>query len=130
MPVQMAPPSMGGGDTQSTCVLKLKGLPFSATEKDLHEFFGGFAVVKAAVHMGHDGRPSGLVRPPCRLTAAHLRSGQGAAAQPARWQRAARCSAQPNSAHGRGVRHAASGMHPPAAAAAVAPLGARAGVLA
>lgn len=60
MPVQMAPPSMGGGDTQSTCVLKLKGLPFSATEKDLHEFFGGFAVVKAAVHMGHDGRPSGL----------------------------------------------------------------------
>ena len=48
--------------TASTCVLKLKGLPYTATEADLLSFFEGFQVVKASVHIGHDGRPSGLVR--------------------------------------------------------------------
>lgn len=52
----------GANDTQNTSVLKMKGLPFSAQENDLREFFAGFSVVKAAVHIGHDGRPSGLVR--------------------------------------------------------------------
>lgn len=54
--------AQGVSDTQNTSVLKLKGLPFSAQEADLKEFFAGFQVVKAAVHIGHDGRPSGLVR--------------------------------------------------------------------
>lgn len=49
-------------DAQNTSVLKLKGLPFSATEQDLRDFFTGFQVNKTAVHIGHDGRPSGLVR--------------------------------------------------------------------
>ena len=43
-------------------VLKLKGLPFSASAKDVGDFFEGFAVVSCSIHHGIDGRPSGMVR--------------------------------------------------------------------
>lgn len=54
--------AQGAHDPQNTAVLKLKGLPFSAQENDVREFFAGFQIVKAAIHIGADGRPSGLVR--------------------------------------------------------------------
>ena len=53
---------MGGGGGQDSAVLKLKGLPFAATEHDVALFFEGFALVSASIHHGADGRPSGMVR--------------------------------------------------------------------
>jgi hypothetical protein len=56
----------GGGGAGDTATLKLKGLPFSATESSITQFFAGFALVGAYVLMDPDGRPSGMVRlSPC-----------------------------------------------------------------
>jgi hypothetical protein len=52
----------GAGTYESSPVLKLKGLPFAATTEDIAAFFAGFALVSARVHLGLDGRPSGMVR--------------------------------------------------------------------
>jgi hypothetical protein len=54
----------GGGGAGDTATLKLKGLPFSANEGDISQFFSGFALVGAYVLMDPDGRPSGMVRTP------------------------------------------------------------------
>jgi hypothetical protein len=58
------PALMGGGagTYENSPVLKLKGLPFAATTEDIAAFFAGFALVSARVHLGLDGRPSGMVR--------------------------------------------------------------------
>ena len=58
-PVEMhAVPGMPDAAT----VLKLSGLPFAASAKDVSNFFDGFAVVSCSIHHGIDGRPSGMVR--------------------------------------------------------------------
>ena len=53
---------------------KLKGLPYSATEQDIRNFFDGFEILGVHWVSEPDGRPSGLVRvretgrPMARLT--------------------------------------------------------------
>lgn len=44
-----------------SCVLKLKGLPYSTTEQEIYDFFVGYEVRKVAFVLESDGRPSGLV---------------------------------------------------------------------
>lgn len=53
---------MHGGAPDAGVVLKLKGLPFSASAQDVGVFFDGFALVNCSIHHGADGRPSGMVR--------------------------------------------------------------------
>lgn len=43
-----------------SCVLKLKGLPYSTTEQDVYNFFHGFRMRRVAFVLEADGRPSGL----------------------------------------------------------------------
>lgn len=43
-----------------SCVLKLKGLPYSTTEQEIYDFFNGYEVRKVAFVLESDGRPSGL----------------------------------------------------------------------
>eukprot|EP00210_Caulerpa_lentillifera_P008003 g7642.t1 len=43
-----------------SCVLKLKGLPYSTTEQEIYDFFTGYEVRKVAFVLESDGRPSGL----------------------------------------------------------------------
>lgn len=74
MPMQGWPPHMMPGgfplDVNVTLpdapdanqVLKLKGLPFSASARDVGVFFEDFSVVSCSIHHGSDGRPSGMVR--------------------------------------------------------------------
>ena len=50
------------GALDAATVLKLKGLPFSASARDGGVFFEDFAVVSCSIHHGIDGRPSGMVR--------------------------------------------------------------------
>ena len=60
------PVDMGAGMgavSGDNSVLKLKGLPFSATAQDVTTFFEGFALLSCTIHHGADGRPSGMVRP-------------------------------------------------------------------
>lgn len=47
----------GGSDSR---VLKLKGLPYSTSEKDIIDFFEGYPVSEVAFVYEPDGRPSGL----------------------------------------------------------------------
>lgn len=49
-----------------SCVLKLKGLPYSTTEQEIYDFFVGYEVRKVAFVLESDGRPSGLVSMPRR----------------------------------------------------------------
>lgn len=44
-----------------SCVLKLKGLPYSTTEQEIYDFFTGYEIRKVAFVLESDGRPSGLV---------------------------------------------------------------------
>jgi hypothetical protein len=50
----------GGGG--GTTILKLKGLPFQAGEREVFDFFHGFNILGAYILMDMDGRPSGMVR--------------------------------------------------------------------
>lgn len=53
----------GGDDSapaSGSCVLKLKGLPYSTTEQDVYNFFQGFRMRRVAFVLESDGRPSGL----------------------------------------------------------------------
>lgn len=43
-----------------SCVLKLKGLPYSTTEQEIYDFFSGYEIRKVAFVLESDGRPSGL----------------------------------------------------------------------
>jgi hypothetical protein len=46
---------------EDSSVLKLKGLPYTASEQQIYEFFQGFTVTSVAFVYEPDGRPSGLV---------------------------------------------------------------------
>lgn len=46
---------------EDSCVLKLKGLPYTTSEEQIRKFFEGFAVKTVAFVYEPDGRPSGLV---------------------------------------------------------------------
>lgn len=59
-----------GGPVHGSTVVKMKGLPFSITEREVREFFGDLRVRRVAFVMEEDGRPSGMVR---RCTDACLR---------------------------------------------------------
>mmetsp|Transcript_8716 Transcript_8716/g.28688 ORF Transcript_8716/g.28688 Transcript_8716/m.28688 type:complete len:294 (-) Transcript_8716:182-1063(-) len=50
----------GGGGGMESPILKLKGLPFSATEQDIFAFFQGYQLQQASLHFGQDNRPSGM----------------------------------------------------------------------
>jgi len=60
VPPQGGAPGYGGGNAFESNVLKLKGLPFSATEQDLFAFFQGFGTQAVHLHYQPDGRPSGM----------------------------------------------------------------------
>jgi hypothetical protein len=49
------------GQVNDSKVLKLKGLPYSTSENDIHNFFSGFQLTDVAFVYEPDGRPSGLV---------------------------------------------------------------------
>ncbi len=66
---------LGGHPVESSPILKLKGLPFSASENDVARFFEGFALLSASIHHGVDGRPSGMVRAPAGHVSAARRAG-------------------------------------------------------
>jgi len=51
-------PAVGAHSTSN--VLKLKGIPWSATEEQLYQFFQGYQISKAYVLYQGDGRPSGM----------------------------------------------------------------------
>lgn len=58
--------TLGSGDPSTaemnfSGVLRLRGLPYSATVQDLHMFFQGYQLAPGGVHiqLGMDGRPNG-----------------------------------------------------------------------
>jgi RNA recognition motif-containing protein len=53
--------SFASADPEATCALKMKGLPWSAEEADVYEFFEGHPIVNDSVKLGvyEDGRKSG-----------------------------------------------------------------------
>jgi len=55
------PASLGKRPQEESSVLKLKGLPYTATEQQILSFFEGFNLVRVAFVYEPDGRPSGLV---------------------------------------------------------------------
>jgi hypothetical protein len=46
---------------EDSAVLKLKGLPYTASSHQIYDFFAGFNVNEVAFVYEPDGRPSGLV---------------------------------------------------------------------
>lgn len=60
-PTSSAPPPVSAASARADSeVLKLKGLPYSATEEQIREFFRDFSVTRVAFVYEPDGRPSGL----------------------------------------------------------------------
>eukprot|EP00242_Pyramimonas_sp_CCMP2087_P004832 CAMPEP_0198215700 /NCGR_PEP_ID=MMETSP1445-20131203/51907_1 /TAXON_ID=36898 /ORGANISM="Pyramimonas sp., Strain CCMP2087" /LENGTH=142 /DNA_ID=CAMNT_0043891531 /DNA_START=227 /DNA_END=651 /DNA_ORIENTATION=- len=50
----------GGRGPTETNILKLKGLPFQAGEREVFDFFHGFNILGAYILMDMDGKPSGM----------------------------------------------------------------------
>jgi len=62
-PVPLSDPSKGASvpkPSESSAILKLKGLPYSTTEQQILQFFGDFKVQCVRFVYEPDGRPSGL----------------------------------------------------------------------
>lgn len=56
-----APPRPASSSAASdSCVLKLKGLPYSTTRQEILDFFTGYQLRKVEFVFDPDGRPSGL----------------------------------------------------------------------
>ena len=57
-----APNKLRSVPMSDSCVLKLKGLPYSTTEQEIYDFFSEYEIRKVAFVLESDGRPSGLVK--------------------------------------------------------------------